>query len=161
MFSFLNNKLDILGSNNFKILGPFTSFLSDIVLIIYINQVLLSRLISDQLIFKMAEFQSIPFSQLTPDYINMVKNALTTSLSFAFVCILIYNLIIYGCAMKDYTWAKKYVKGYAFSAVFLSFFELVGVFYQTKSINLITVITTLLYFFVFYGYKYFMKKEEL
>lgn len=160
MLDFLNNKLDKLGFNKVKYILPLISIGSDIILLIYINDSLLKRLFGPGFVHFLAKAQNIDPVELTPDYINMVIGAMTSSLSFMLWCILIYNCIIYALSMSTLQWPKTYVKGYAFSAVLLSVVEVAIYLVKVHSVNFITILTAFLYFIVYYGYRHFTRSQE-
>ncbi len=160
MIRILNQKLDLITANKFRYLGPIISLASDLLLINYINKVLLPLMITNELIYQVAQFRGVDPNSISIDSIEAIKQATHSSMSTAIFYLILYHIIIYLLCMKNIKWATTYIKGYCFSAAFLSVFEIVGIYNITGRIYYITPITMLLYFFVYYGYKYFKKKEE-
>jgi hypothetical protein len=161
MIESLKQKLNDLGAKKFQFLGPLTSFITDITLVIYVNKVIVPRVIQEKTIIQALILQGYKVQDITADSMKMIQDLVSSSVSIMFWAILVYNFIIYALAMKNINWSKKYIKGYAFSAVILSAFEVVGVFITSKQINYVTLITMITYFFVYFGYRHFMQKKEL
>jgi hypothetical protein len=162
MLKILNDKLDLITAKKFRILAPFLSICSDVILLLYINKVMLPKLINtDVMRIALAKANSIPPEQLTQDFVITATQMMSSSMSLMLSCIFICHLVLYALCLSKYTWPRTYIMGYAGSAVFLSVFELLFYIYSEGRLNFITLTTMILYFIVSYSYKYFRKKEEL
>lgn len=161
MVKILNNKLDRITAKRFRYIGPLVSLTSDLLLIGYINKILLPLFITDQVIYKMAAIQGVNPKSLSSDSVETIKLAASSSMSTAIFYLILYHIVIYILCMKNINWSKAYVKGYCFSAALLSVIEIIAIYSSTGRIYFITPLTMLLYFFVYYGYRYFRKTGEL
>ncbi len=158
MKRFLNNKLDQIGAKKITFLAPLISFLSDLILIWYINNHLLNQYLNHQMI----RSYSYLFGVKKLDYqtANFILDATVSSLSLVFWFILLYNVIIYLLTFTKLKWPITYMKGYTFSAVLLSILEMITTLIKFLDINLITFITTITYFMAFLGFRYLQGKKE-
>jgi hypothetical protein len=120
---------------------------------------MLPKMINHQFISLIAQAKGIPAGQLSFHDSQMFQNMLLSSLSFAFALILLFNLIIYLLAMKEFKWPVKYINGYCLSAAILSIVELVSYLYAGEGLNFVTLLTMISYFFVYRGYVIFKKIE--
>lgn len=162
MSKILNQKLDLIGINKFIYIAPLISFISDLIIIFYVNKVMLPKLVNDNSVrLALAKANNISPEQLSTDFVNSATDMMHSSLSLMLFCILCCHVVIYLLCLSKYSWPKTYIMGYARSAVFLSIIEFLFYVISEGAINFITFGTTILYFIVAYGYSYFKKKEEL
>lgn len=160
MTKFLNQIFSRLPKKVFMRLAPLMTFFTDVILIYYINKVLLPLLLSDSNLSKLLlEYNLVPADQIRFLDLNTVRAGLYSSTSFALTIAILFNGLIYLLAIKEMKWALRYVKGYAFSAAILSIAELFIYFFTLRFFNFYTFFTMLLYFLVYYGYRYFSKIE--
>lgn len=162
MLKILNQKLDLITAKRFRIIAPLISIGSDLILLLYINSVMLPKLVSERTMrFALEKANGISPEQLTPDFVISATQMMLSSISLMLTCIFICHLVLYSLCLTKYTWPRTYIMGYAGSAVFLSFIELLFYIYSELRLNFVTLLTMILYFIVAHGYKYFRKKAEL
>jgi hypothetical protein len=162
MLKILNQKLDLITAKRFRVIAPLLSICSDIILLLYINGVMLPKIVNERAIrFALAKANGVLPEQLTQDFVVSATQMMLSSLSLMLTCIFICHLVLYALCLTKHTWPRTYIMGYAGSAVFLSFFELLFYIYSESRLNFVTLITMILYFIVAHGYKYFRKKSEL
>lgn len=159
MKEFLNDKLKKLGEKRFFIIGPLASLLSDLILIYYVNHKLLPQMINYESLAKIFKIQHGIHFQLTFDTFHTIKELSTLLISLMLFGVFLFNCVIAYNVFKRSAGSIKYLKGYTFSAVFLSIFELGTYLIQLHQFNTYTFITMALYFFTYYGLKYFKIKN--
>jgi hypothetical protein len=120
---------------------------------------MLPKLINHQLISLILVAQGISPSEVSRGNIKMIQDMMISSMSLAFVFILIFNFIIYILAMKEIKYPVKYVHGYCLSAALLSVLELATYIFNGQGFNFVTFITMISYFIVWQGYSYFKKSS--
>ncbi len=161
MLNFLNAKLEVLGAQKFKIIAPLASLTSDVMLLIYILKMFRETLLTPKAFAPFLAMQGIRPSQLSQEDLMAIINLMENSLHAGLAILLFFHCIVYLFCIKNKHWAKKYVKGYASTAAFLSIFEVIGVLAFDGRVNILTLMTMIIYFLVYYGYRYFMKNGEL
>jgi len=160
MFKLLNKNFDKIGVKKFKYLGPIVTFLTDVMIVKYINDTLLPRMLKDSS-FSLALKLQNPGSRLAPADIDLYRNALQSTMGAVFWYMLLYHFIVYCCAAKGMRWGKKYIRFYTGSAALLTGIEIILTFNSYSYVNTTVIASGLTYGLVYLGYRHFMKTEEL
>ncbi len=164
MLKHFNHTLTKWGAQKVKLFAPLPSLLGDIIVLYYINTVFLEKLKSPIYInHYIHQMKNLGMLHQFAD-LEMFKQLYLVSLNSigAILCLIFcVNIIIYLFCLSKYKWPRTYIKGYAFSAVFLSIFELGMYILKGDGINFYTLSSAILYFFTYYIYKFFRKTSEL
>ena len=164
MLKHFNHTLSKWGAQKVKFFAPWPSLLADIIVLYYINTVFFEKLKSPAYINNYIQrMKNLGMLHQLAD-IEMVKELYMVSLNSmgAMLCIVFcINILIYLSCLTKYKWPKTYIKGYAFSAVFLSIFELGIYMLKGDGLNFYTLSSAVLYFITYYVYKFFRKTSEL
>lgn len=160
MNEYLNTKFEKIGEKKLFIFCPLVSLLSDLILIYYAVNILLPQILKPDLIATFFKIQYGPQFRLTLETFQMFKE-----ISSSLVTIMLFGVFLFNCIIGYNVFKRShgsiiYLKGYAFSAVFLSVFELGTYLIKLHEFNFFTFITMSLYFFTYYGLRHVELKKE-
>lgn len=160
MINYLNDYFATLKYSTFKKYASIVSFFSDLIILFYLNNILISKYLNKSFLYNIFLIQGINLNSLPQheleNYLSMMRN----NVSLIFWIILIYNSIIYLCNIKGYHWAEKYVRGYVLTGSLLSVIEIVLTLAFSNSINFYTLFSALGYTWVYLGFRHFKEKVE-
>lgn len=159
MISFLNGIFRKTDTVKFHKFAPFVSLLADVILIFYINRVMIPRLLDRDVFFATMVKINPDIRFLPESEILYVKAIMESTLSFAFLAILVFNTVAYFLASRQFNWAVKFVYGYTLSAAALSILELIGTLFAPYPLSWATALTMLMYFYVYWGMRYFKQNQ--
>ncbi|MBD67012.1 MAG: hypothetical protein CME62_17555 [Halobacteriovoraceae bacterium] len=156
MTNFLNEKYTHLGATRFAKLAPIICFLSDLLVLYYVTNQLLPRLLSPGIVKQMLSLRGI---YLSMNDAKEVAQLFSHQMSFILFCFLVFHFVIYTLAFLKKKCPMKYIHNYAFFAVIFTVLEIALFLYSQGNISLLTFVSFWGYFFVWYGYKIFRKSE--
>lgn len=160
MIDKLNSIFKKIEQKKFYFYAPILCFLTDIALIFYISNNILPRLVNTRMIKAVLLARGTSINQLSPDSISFLIQMISTSMRGALGIILIINFIIFMLALKKFKFGLKYISGYCLSAAILSIIEITGYIISGEGFSLITFVTMISYFLIYWGYRYFSKMKE-
>lgn len=160
MLSFLNDIFKKTDADKFRTYSPFGSLLADVILIFYINQNMLPRMMSRDRLFKSMSLINPQIQYLTVEEFDNIVQILTQTMSFTFLILLGFNTVMYILASRGVKLGVKFLYGYTLSAALLSVLELVGTITTSYPFSWATFFTFFIYFYVYWGMKYFKKNSE-
>lgn len=162
MVAFLNQIFKNVNREKFKKYSPFLSLFADLILFYYIQSVMLPRFMQREKIIPMLE-RFNPYVRELPSYeIDNLMGMLQTNFTLTFTIILAFNAIMYALAGRGHKTGIKFLYGYVFSTCLLSAVELVGsVFTDKIPFSWGTLITMVLYLYVYLGMRHFKIKQDI
>jgi hypothetical protein len=158
MFKFLNDNFEKTDAKKFRIYSPFASLFADVILLIYINQNMLPRMLSKDKLYRSMSLINPQIKYLSSAEFDNIVQILTSTMSFTFLLFLGFNTVMYILAARKVKIGTKFLYGYTLSAALLSVLELVGTLTTSYPFSWATFFTFFIYFYIYSGLKYFKKK---
>lgn len=156
----LNDYFKNLPYSNFLIISAVIIYISDFLNIFYINMHFLPTKIDVNYVRRVMMMQGTDPSQFDTLYLEELRMVIVNTMSNVFYFFLIYHAFVYFMYIKDKSFARKYVYGYALTGAILTIIELPFLVQRHIGWALAMLITTIIYIYVWYGQRYYKKNKK-
>lgn len=143
----------------FKKFSPFLSLFADIILVQYISNQLIARLLNKEQLMPALIALNPQIQNLSPYELDNLVQLMGNTMSFLFLVILGFNTIMYILAAREKKIGIKFTYGYTLSAALLSIVELIGSMISPLPFSWATFFTFFMYGYVYLGMRYFKQNE--